>query len=253
MAIQLDNQVWLFSGGNKKQLSDEGLVGANPAMSPDGSRVAFVSGLQGQDLDLYLVDSDRSDLQMLYRGNLVQSSVDWAPDGSALAFDQYSDAVPLQIFVLPSDGSAAPTQLTEGEPNGKPKWGSDGRIVFLSLRDGSEQEIYRMNPDGSNQINLSHNPARDVLAELSPDASTIVFASDRSDNGDFDIWAMDDDGSNPRQLTAEVERETNPTWTSDGRHIIYRSDRNPAGLWYMNPDGSDQRPLLADAWIASCP
>lgn len=34
-----------------------------------------------------------------------------------------------------------------------------------------------------------------------------------------------------------------PIWTSDGEQTIYRSDKTPAGLWYMNADGSDQTPL----------
>lgn len=140
--------------------------------------------------------------------------------------------VPLQIFTIPSDGSGQPVRLTDGKPNGKPKWGSDQRILFLSLWDADEQEmadsegqeICSTRSDGSGPVNLTHNPARDVLAETSPDGSTIVFASDRSGNGDFDIWTLDTDGSNPRQLTERAERKTNPTWSSDGRHILYRSD-----------------------------
>ena len=266
IAYQLENEVWVLTAGAKTRLSESGYLGFNPALSSDGNRVAFTSGEQGGgDLDLYVINSDGSNRQLIWKGDqLIQSSVAWSPDHTTLVFDQYSEQnridVPLQVFTIPSDGSEQPLQLTEGEPNGKPKWGPDDRIVFLSLRDASEQEIenseaqeiYSMRSDGSDPVNLTHNPARDVLAETSPDGSTIVFASDRSGNGDFDIWTMNTDGSNPLQLTDHAERETNPTWSSDGKHILYRSDRTPAGLWYMNPDGSDQTPLINDVWLASC-
>lgn len=246
MAYQINNEVWVLESGETRRLSESGMIGANPAVSPDGDEVAFTSGMQEADLDLYVVDVDGSNRRSVWHES-IQSSVDWSPDGSILVFDQYSEDgidVPLQIFTIPSEGSAAPSRLTEGAANGKPRWGSDGRILFLSLRVSEEQEIYSMNADGSDPINLTNNPARDVLPDLSPDGSTIVFASDRANSGNFDIWAMDADGWDLRQLTARAGRETNPTWTSDGKHIIYRSDESPAGLWYLSPDGSNDTPLL---------
>jgi Tol biopolymer transport system component len=258
MAYQLDNQVWVLSAGESLLLSEPGMVGANPSVSPDGKQVAFASGEHETSLDLFVVASDGAGRRMIWNGQLVQSSVDWSPDGSVLVFDQYSERdgmidVPLQIFTIPSGGSREPAQLTEGAPNGKPKWGSDGRVLFLSLRDGVEQEIYSMNPDGSDQVNLTNHPSSDVLAEMSPDGSSIVFASDRAGDGDLDIWTMDSNGLSVRRLTDGVERDTNPTWTSNGEQIIYRSDKAPAGLWLMNSDGSNQVPMLSHAWVASCP
>ncbi|HEX6301493.1 MAG TPA: hypothetical protein VF148_13595 [Acidimicrobiia bacterium] len=258
MGYQLNNEVWVLDDGERERLSESGMVGVNPSLSPDGNHVTFASGESEASLDLYVVSVDRSERRKIWNGETIQSSVDWSPDGSTLVFDQYSehDGViedPVQVYRMPSDGSSVPSQLTNGQANGKPKWGSDGRILFLSLRDAEEQEIYSMNPDGSNQVNLTNHPARDVLAELSPDGTTIVFASDRAGSGDFDIWVMDTDGANLRQLTQDPERDTNPTWTSDGNHIIYRSDQPRAGLWYMSSDGLNQSPLFAEAWLASCP
>ena len=105
--------------------------------------------------------------------------------------------------------------------------------------------------DGTNAVNLTNSAARDVLPEMSPDSSTIVFSSDRA--GGFDIWLMDADGGKPVQLTDDPKRDTNPTWSSDGRHILFRSDRDPAGLWVMRADGSGQTPILSDGWLADCP
>ena len=71
-------------------------------------------------------------------------------------------------------------------------------IVFSSIRDGNE-EIYVMNADGSNQINLTDNPARDIIPSWSPDGTMIAFSSDRS--GNDEIYVMNADGSNQINLT----------------------------------------------------
>lgn len=254
IAYQLDNEIWTLGAGERARLSEDGLVGANPSLSSDAARVAFTSGPQDGDLDLYVVNTDGSNRRLILGDERLQSSADWSPDGKVLVFDQDSQpGGPLQVFTMSVEGTTDPVQLTYGEPSGKPKWGPDGRILFLSLRDGNEQEIYSMNPDGSNPVNLTKSPARDVLAEMSPDGSTIVFASDRSGAGEFDIWLMDPDGSNPRQLTDAPERDSNPTWSSDGNHILFRSDRQPAGLWAMGADGSNPTLVIEDGWLADCP
>src|SRR5262245_41310357 len=67
-------------------------------------------------------------------------------------------------------------------------------LAFVSQRDG-DQEIYRMNPDGSGQIRLTNNPGRDLNPVWSPDGERIAFRSDRqSDSLRYDIYVMDADG-----------------------------------------------------------
>ena len=56
--------------------------------------------------------------------------------------------------------------------------GRNGNITFVSDRDGN-REIYSMDADGGNQINLTVNPAADLRPKWSPDGTRIVFASDR--------------------------------------------------------------------------
>lgn len=254
MAYQLDNEVWVTTGGSALRLSEGDVLGVNPDISPDGDYVVYATGPDEASLDLVVADVDGSDSRVLWAGDTSQSTASRSPDGGSLAIGQISPDGTLQVSVVESGGSASPTQLTDGEPNGKPTWTSDGQdILFLSLWDGDAQEIYRMGRDGMSPTNLTNHPSRDVLAEMSPDGSSIVFASDRSGNGDFDIWLMNADGSNPQQLTMVPERDTNPTWTTDGQHIIYFSDREPVGLWVMHADGTDQQPLLEGAWLASCP
>ncbi|MCE2415207.1 PD40 domain-containing protein [Candidatus Poribacteria bacterium] len=94
------------------------------------------------------------------------------------------------------------------------------KILFTSARDGN-YEVYSMNPDGSEQINLTQHLANDLKAVWSPTGEQILFISDRG--GVRDLYLMDPDGSNVRRVfkrKAKVDR-SNPTWSADGKHIAY--------------------------------
>jgi len=100
--------------------------------------------------------------------------------------------------------------------------GANGRIAFTSDRDGaSNTEIYSMNPDGSNQTNLTHHPALDFDASWSPDGSRIAFASDRTAAGSWDVYAMNADGSNVVRLTTDPALDWTPSWSPDGSKIVF--------------------------------
>ena len=71
------------------------------------------------------------------------------------------------------------------------------KVVFTSRRDGNF-EIYIMNPDGSDEINLTQHRAKDSSPVWSPTGEQILFYSDR--DGIEDIYLMDPDGTNVRQV-----------------------------------------------------
>ncbi|MCY3722688.1 MAG: hypothetical protein OXG97_10750 [Candidatus Poribacteria bacterium] len=92
------------------------------------------------------------------------------------------------------------------------------KILFTSTRDGN-REIYTMNPDGSEQINLTQHPADDLHASWSPIGEQILFASDR--DGVRDLYLMNTDGTNVRRVFKKESYRENPTWSPEGKHIAY--------------------------------
>jgi Tol biopolymer transport system component len=67
-----------------------------------------------------------------------------------------------------------------------------------------------MNPDGSEQVRLTDNPANDVGGRWSPDGTRIVLVSDR--DGHYEIYVMQADGSNQVRLTDGTVDNLNPAW-----------------------------------------
>ena len=94
------------------------------------------------------------------------------------------------------------------------------KILFTSTRDGN-RDVYIMDPDGSEQVNLTQHRADDQQAVWSPTGEQILFVSDRG--GVRDLYLMDPDGSNVRRIFKfKIEDwRISPTWSPDGKQIVY--------------------------------
>jgi hypothetical protein len=116
-------------------------------------------------------------------------------------------------------------------------------IAFESNRFGNSQ-IFTMDPDGSNVVQLTDDPssATDTLPSISPNGHTVVYQSDVS--GTDQIWAINGDGTNPRQLTSD-HSNVQPTFSPDGTKIAFDSNRfGNYQLFVMNADGSGQTQVM---------
>ena len=121
------------------------------------------------------------------------------------------------------------------------------KILFTSTRDGN-REIYMMNPDGSEPVNLTQHPATDLGAVWSPTGEQILFVSDRQGARARDLYVMDADGSNVRRVFKKkiTAWRDNPTWSPDGKQFAYQTrDHNRAkyGL-YIATLGEEDAELL---------
>ena len=135
---------------------------------------------------------------------------------------------------------------------------ADLGIVFLSDREGRpifderrndlrENEVFVMNPDGSNPVNLTKQIGVETLPSVSPDKSTYLYSSNRT--GDSEIFAINVDGSNLVNLTNDpAGSDSLPRWSPDGSRIAWNRWQ-PRGLgggveiFTMNADGSNPRNL----------
>ncbi len=87
------------------------------------------------------------------------------------------------------------------------------RIVFSAERNGNE-DIYIIYADGSSEVRLTDNPARDTCPAWSPNGEVIAFQSHRDGNGE--VFLMNPDGSNLVNISNHSADESCPTWSPDG-------------------------------------
>lgn len=117
---------------------------------------------------------------------------------------------------------------------------------------GETSDIYAIDPDGSDRINITNHPASDAAPAFSPDGRTIAFQSDRDDNSE--IYVMAADGSNPTRLTNSPAADSEPAFSADGQRIAFQSNRDGnLEIYTMATDGSGVVRLTNNAIADSSP
>jgi len=106
------------------------------------------------------------------------------------------------------------------------------QLAFSSERKGELDEdvghdIYLIDCDGENKVQLTDDPGNNNYPDWSPDGKKIVFESDR--DGNREIYIMNADGSEQRNLSKHPANDRRPAWSPDGKWIAFSSDRGRLG------------------------
>jgi dipeptidyl aminopeptidase/acylaminoacyl peptidase len=122
--------------------------------------------------------------------------------------------------------------------------GANGKIAFDSFRNGSF-EVFAMDPDGSDPVNLTRNPASDSDPAWSPDGRLVAFTSDRDGNGE--VYVLQADGTGQTRLTNNPAADFEPAWSPDGAHLAFTSNRDGnLEVYVMNADGTGVTRLITN-------
>lgn len=226
-------------GQNAQRLTTNDAADRDPALSPDGSRIAFTSSRGGAldpgNLDIWVMNVDGTSLARLTSDAASDVRPAWSPDGTRIAFTSARDGEN-EIFVMDADGQNA-VQLTNNTSfDASPAWSADGsKIAFACVPEGSDLEICIMNADGTGQASLTNNGFVENDPSWSPDGR-IAFTSDR--NGlNASVFVMNADGSNVQQLTpSSAGPDDQPAWSPDGTRIAFVRAND---IWVIAADGSD--------------
>lgn len=122
---------------------------------------------------------------------------------------------------------------------------SDGFIVFESDR-GGQSDIWVMEADGSNPVNLTNDKIEDLFPAWSANGKQIAWT--RGGRGpEGEIWVMNADGSGKNQVTRNNVSDSNATWSPDGSEIAFRSLREDnRDIYVIGVDGTAERRLTTD-------
>jgi TolB protein len=219
---------------------------ADPAWSPDGTRIAFVINEFERDggtgpSRIWIMNADGSDARRLPTGARSSWSPAWSPDGSQIAF---AAGDPSHVYVVDADGTNS-RRLTQdrGWCWANPSWSPDGaEIVFDQAGGECDKDLYVMAADGSGQHPLMKLPGWQIEPAWSPDGSTIAFAASDDDGAGFGIYAVNADGSNLRKVSDQPAAQS-PAWSPDGNKIVFSASlpgtSDDTALYMMNADGTD--------------
>jgi Tol biopolymer transport system component/DNA-binding winged helix-turn-helix (wHTH) protein len=148
-----------------------------------------------------------------------------------------------RLWLMPNGDMKGAKQLTFGERTLDGyvglAWTPDGRIVFSSFA-GHNTDLYLINADGGNRIQLTSNAGQDnTHPSVSPDGRYIVFTSNRT--GTRQIWRMNIDGRNQKQLTfgdGQSDIAQFAALSTDGADVFYlRHGGQPAAIWRVSIEG----------------
>lgn len=216
---------------------------------PYYDHIAFMSLRDGSG-DIFVMERDGSNPVNLTPDTAwLDGEPAWSPDGTRVAFIRQlpppASSTP-DIYVL-NTADMSVTQLTY-DGGHKPSWSPDGaRIAFETSRDGNS-EIYAMDADGSNPVNLTNHDANDYEPAWSPDGTQIAIATER--DGNVEVYVMNADGSNATNVTNDPATDGSPDWSPDGTRIVFWSSRTPqGGLYIMGADGSNPTLLISQECI----
>jgi TolB protein len=190
-------------GSNQQQLTSNNADDQCPAISPDGTQIAFSSDQSGE-FDLYVMSIDGSGLTRLSNTPQRETHPEWSPDGTSILFARFPPGSweGGDIFVMNADGGNEQQLTTDPADDMRPVWSPDGKkILFNSNRDGN-YEIYLMDANGEDQQRLTVTPINEIFPRLSHDGAKIVYTYFDFETRKAEVHVMNADGSNDIALAS---------------------------------------------------
>jgi len=204
---------------NLRQLTDVPGLKIDPAVSPDGRKIAFALGAVAylEQTVIYIMNSDGTGLTQLTHGTDLDRQPSFSADGTEIVFSR-SHADSASIYKMRTDGSHLENILHHHGVDLEAVWRPGASsILFVSDRDhlgGINSEIYT-----SNALGLFVKPLVSGFDPAwSPSGTKFLFKRDGQ------IWISDTpDGTSVRQLTSFLSSYYTPSWSPDERTIIFTS------------------------------
>ncbi|MBL0938320.1 MAG: PD40 domain-containing protein [Gemmatimonadaceae bacterium] len=218
---------------------------AEPALSPDGREIAFVSGG-----DIWTVPADGGEARLMVAHPAGESRPLYSPDGTRLAFSSTRTGNG-DIYVL-TLATGQVQRLTYDDvaevPGG---WSRDGQWLYFNSASqdiSGMQDVYRVRASGGTPMALAADRyASEFFGAPSPDGRTLAISARGTASGQWwrkgrshideaEVWLVRDGGAAAPTYSRLTEdggsKNLWPMWSPDGNTVYYMSDKSgQENLW----------------------
>lgn len=208
--------------GQGEQVTHGDWDSTQPAVSPDGGKLAFVSNREDDRdastrTDIWVQDLATGETERITPADGSYGAPSWSPDGKRLAYVGHPVIAPFGPTTLDNllvrdletgedrgllsgldrePGNSAMSDMRYSLPAQRPIWAADGSGLWTLLSDGGSVHIYRCSPDGSPEPVATG--ARDIQSFTVARDGAVAFASSTL-TAPTEVFVLDGDGE--RQLS----------------------------------------------------
>jgi serine/threonine-protein kinase len=219
---------WLDSAGRKEPLRAKPGIYADPRLSADGNRLAFMLS-EGPNQDVWVYDEQREGMTRLTFGRETYRLPVWSPDGKYVVFTSPG----IGMFWTRADGAGQPQPLTQSKSVQLPSsFSPDGRrLAFMEVNAAGFQQIWTMPvEDNGGQLRAGKPESflqdgfNDTRAVFSPDGRWLAYQSNESGGSEVNVrpFPPPASGQGGKWPLSNSGGQT-PVWSQNGRDLFYRS------------------------------
>jgi len=223
--------------------SEEGSLNVGPAVSPDGTRVAFLSARDRLSIDLYLADTATGHVirKLISTAGdphfqslqFLASAGSWEPAGRRLAVATVRNGRPV-LAIIDTTNSHIDREI-RFENLGEifqPAWSPDGKFIAFAAQVGGFTDLFVHDLSSGQTRRLTNDAVADLQPAWSPDGTELVFATERFSGtpnalsfSGYRLGVLNVATGQVSQLdTTLTGNMFNPQWSADGRSIFFISD-----------------------------